>query len=49
MMIHYPKKLIFSVFVCAAAMANAAVVPVDNAKQLAADFFSASGLERLAS
>lgn len=49
MLIHYTKKLIFLLLACAAMAAHAEVVPVDNAKQLAADFFSASGLERLSS
>lgn len=39
MLIHYPKKLIFPLIACAATMAHAEVVSVDNAKQLAADFF----------
>ncbi len=49
MLIHYTKKLIFLLLACAATVAHAEVVSVDNAKQLAADFFSASGLERLSS
>lgn len=49
MLIHYPKRLIFPLIACAATMAHAEVVSVDNAKQLAADFFSASSLDRLSS
>lgn len=49
MFIHYAKKLIFLLLACAATVVHAEVVSVDNAKQLAADFFSASGLERLSS
>ena len=46
---HSTKKLIFLLFACASGMAYADVVPIDNAKQLAAEFFSASKLDRLAS
>lgn len=46
---HSTKKLIFLLFACASGMAYADVVPIDNAKQLAAEFFSASSLDRLAS
>ena len=49
MLINFTKKLIFPLLACAATVANAEVVSVDNAKQLAADFFSASNLDRLAS
>lgn len=49
MLINFTKKLIFPLLACAATVANAEVVSVDNAKQLAADFFSASSLDRLAS
>lgn len=49
MSIHYSKKLIFPLLACVATVANADVVPVDNARQLAADFFSASSQDRLAS
>ena len=49
MLINFTKKLIFPLLACAASVANAEVVSVDNAKQLAADFFSASSLDRLAS
>lgn len=35
MTIHYPKKLIFPVLVCAATAVHAEVVPVENARQLA--------------
>ena len=44
---HCSKKLIFPLLACAATMSHAEVVTVDNAKQLAADFFSASSLDRL--
>ena len=46
---HSTKKLIFLLLACASGMAYADVVPIDNAKQLAAEFFSASKLDRLAS
>ena len=46
---HYSKGLIFSLLACAASTAHADVVSVESAKQLAADFFSASRHERLAS
>ena len=49
MLVHSTKKLIFLLFACASGMAHADEVSVDNAKQLAADFFSASSLDRLAS
>lgn len=49
MLIHYTKKLIFLLLTCAATVVHAEVVSVDKAKQLAADFFTASGLERLSS
>lgn len=49
MLVHSTKKLIFLLFACASGMAHADEVSVDNAKQLAADFFSASNLDRLAS
>lgn len=49
MMNHYSRKLIFPLLACAAAVSHADVVSVDNAKQLAADFFSASRQDRLAS
>lgn len=39
MLIHYSKKLIFLLLACAAAVSHANVVSIDNAKQLAADFF----------
>lgn len=48
MFTHYSKKLIFPVLVCLSSWAHADVVSVDNAKQLAADFFMASGQEELA-
>lgn len=47
MLVHFTKKLIFPLLACAATATHAEVVPVDNAKQLAADFFSASNLDRL--
>lgn len=46
---HYSRKLIFPLLACAAAVAHADVVSVDDARQLAADFFSASSQDRLAS
>lgn len=49
MFIHPTKKLIFLLCACASGMAHANEVSVDNARQLAADFFSASSLDRLAS
>lgn len=49
MFIHSTKKLIFLLCACASGMAHANEVSVDNARQLAADFFSASSLDRLAS
>lgn len=49
MLVHSTKKLIFLLFACASGMAHADEVSVDNARQLAADFFSASSLDRLAS
>lgn len=49
MLINYFKKLIFLLLACAAAVSHANVVSIDNAKQLAADFFSASSQDRLAS
>lgn len=49
MLVHSTKKLIFLLFACASGMVHADEVSVDNAKQLAADFFSASSLDRLAS
>ncbi len=49
MLAHYSKKLIFPLLACAATVANAEVVSVDSAKQLAAEFFNASSQDRLAS
>lgn len=49
MLIHYTKKLIFSLLLCGATAVHAEVVSVDNAKQMAADFFSASRIDRLSS
>lgn len=49
MLIHYAKRLIFLLLTCVAAVSHAEVVSVDSARQLAADFFSAGGLERLSS
>lgn len=49
MSVHYSKKLIFPLIACVATVAHADVVSVDNAKQLAADFFSESSQGRLAS
>ncbi len=47
---HYSKGLIFSLVAsCAVSTAHAGVVSVENAKQLAADFFNASSHDRLAS
>lgn len=48
MLIHYPKKLIFSLLIGTATVAHGEVVSADYAKQLAADFFSASNTGRLA-
>lgn len=49
MLTHYSRKLIFPLLACAAAVSHADVVSVDDARQLAADFFSASSQDRLAS
>lgn len=49
MSIHYPKRLIFPLLTFAATISQAEVVPADNARDLAAEFFSASKTERLAS
>ena len=46
---HYSKGLIFSILACVAATSQANVIPVEDARQLAADFFHANSLERLAS
>lgn len=49
MLVHSSKKLIFLLLACASATAHAEEVSVDNAKQLAADFFSACNIDRLVS
>lgn len=49
MLFHYTKKLIFSLLLCGTTAVYAEVVPVDNAKQMAADFFRASFIDRLSS
>lgn len=47
---HFSKRLIFTLLAgTAASMAYAGTVSADNARQLAADFFAASGQENLAS
>ncbi|MDE6628627.1 MAG: C10 family peptidase [Muribaculaceae bacterium] len=46
---HYSKKLIFTLLACAPLGVRADVVSVENAKQLAAEFFGACGQEKLAS
>lgn len=49
MLTHFSKGLILSLLACAAAQGHAAVVSVDDAKQLAADFFRAGNNDDLAS
>lgn len=45
---HYSKGLIFSLLMCAAPVVQAETVSVEDARQLAAEFFQASAIDRLA-
>ena len=49
MLKHFSKVLIFTLLACASSTVHAAVVSEDEARQCAAEFFSASRQERLAS
>lgn len=48
MLKHYSKGLIFSLLLCASPVIHAETVSVEDARQLAAEFFQASSLDRLA-